>query len=179
MKRKKVRVTAVSLLIIFGLGLPALAHGDHDARALFSEAEIGPYTVTLWQVSGDQDSPRSGHFIVGFDGEEPSAGDRVAVSTDNDLLPASPSSSSSGSWVTQSGAQLDQAITVAIETSEGQWALTVVTAPGLVSGSVPMEVLLTVASLFTAAAAYWLALRTPRVFRNVTISGTEKSMVRG
>lgn len=173
MERKEVGITAVSLFLIVVLALPAVAHGDHDARALFSEAEIGAYTVTLWQVSADHDSLHSGHFIVAFHGEEPSEGDSVVVFVDDDLLAASPSDSSSGSWRTQSAAQLDRTITVAIETSEGKWTSTVVTDPGLARWSLAMEALLAVVALFTGAAAYWLARRTPRVFRHLTISVTE------
>jgi hypothetical protein len=174
MESKKVGVAAVSLILVTGLALPAVAHGENDARALFRDVEVGPYVVTLWQVIGDQDSLLPPHLIVAFGGEVPSASDSVKVFVDDDPLAASPSSSLSGSWETPSSARPDQVVTVAIETSDGQWMSPGVTVPELLGSRVPIELLLAVAVFFTTAAAFWLARRTLRVVRYAMILGMNK-----
>ncbi|MET0696714.1 MAG: hypothetical protein ABWZ58_04740, partial [Acidimicrobiia bacterium] len=47
MHAMKSLVRLIALLAAMALALPAMAHGDHDARPLLRRAEVGPYTSFL------------------------------------------------------------------------------------------------------------------------------------
>ncbi len=165
MALRKVSVAAVVSALVMGIALPAVAHGENDARALMRGVEVGPYTVTLWQVLGDHGSTLPPHLIISFEDEKPTAADKVEVIVDNSSRSASPSSSSPGSWETPNSVVGDQVVAVAIETENGQWASPAITVPKLLGSAIPMQILLALAVFFTTGAVYWLAGRTIRIVR--------------
>ncbi len=106
------------------LPVPALAHGENDARPIARNEAVGPYRITLWQVIGDHGSDLSAHVVVDFGDVEPAEGETVLVDVEADAdlaLTASRSEAVDGMWQTANAVGFGDVIRVGVAGEHGQW----------------------------------------------------------
>ncbi len=173
------RATArlISILLMMSLALPAMAHGDHDARPLLRRAEVGPYTVSLWQVYPDVGSAIIPHLIVMFDDGIPDEGAVVSVQVGSENVHVMPSLTTEGAWETMTGVEPDDVVSVTISERGNAWSLPTVVIPPPLTSVLPMRALIAISIFLATAVAWWVAGRTaqawrrPITYRNVGLEG--------
>ena len=115
-------IRLIALLAAMSLALPAMAHGDHDARPLLRRAEVGPYTVSLWQVYPDVGSAIIPHLIVMFDDGMPDEGTVVSVQVGSENVHVMSSVTTPGAWETMTGVEPDDVVSVTISERGEAWS---------------------------------------------------------
>ena len=159
------------------IALPAMAHGDHDARPLLRRAEVGPYTVSLWQVYPDVGSAIIPHLIVMFDDGMPDEGAVVSVQVGSENVHVMPSMTTTGAWETMSGVEPGDVVSVTISARGESWSLPTVVIPPPLTSVLPMRALIAISIFLATAVAWWAAGRTaqawrrPITYRNVGLDG--------
>ncbi len=143
----------------------AAAHGENDARIIMHGTEIGPYTVSLWNVLGDTASDLGAHVIVMVDGTPIDDRSVVVVEADNRTLPALPSTTIDGAWETTTGVAPGAVLTLSIASGDASWTSPPVVVPMLAHSNLLMRAVGSIAVFVTTAAVYWLASRAMRVWR--------------
>ena len=167
----------IALLVVMALALPAMAHGDHDARPLLRRAEVGPYTVSLWQVYPDVGSAIIPHLIVMFDDGIPDEGTVVSVQVGGESVHVMPSMTSPGAWETMTGVEPDDVVSVTITERDGAWSAPTVVIPPPLASIFPMRALIAISIFLATAVAWWVGGRTaqawrrPITYRNVRLEG--------
>lgn len=138
--RGKARSATRYLLVVLAatwvlLPVPALAHGENDARPIAKNEAVGPYRITLWQVIGDHGSALSAHVVVDFGDVEPAQGEAVLVAVEADesaesaALTASRSEAVGGMWQTADAVGFGDVIRVGVAGEHGQWWSSDLTVP--------------------------------------------------
>ena len=156
-------ISTVAAVVVVALALPAVAHGENDARPLLRESPVGPYTVSLWQVIGDHGNALPAHLIVTFTGTQPQQSTTIWVEKGSTKLEAVPSTTTEDAWETVASASEGDILTVVITSDEGTFRTTPVLFDSLGIGA-PMQVFIALAVFFTTGTAYWLFRRSARVF---------------
>ncbi len=157
-----------TLLLVSVVALPAAAHGENDARVLLRDTQVGPYTVTLWQVIGDYDSPLPPHLIVKFSGTTPGVEEVVTVEVmEGSTLTATPSKESPQMWETATSVVPGDELNVRIVDDTSVWTSPAVVVAELAGSNLPMESLLAIAVFFTTAAGYFIVRRTGRAIKSL------------
>lgn len=155
--------TVVTLTVL--MALPALAHGDHDARPLVRGAAAGPYDVSLWQVYPDVGSAMTPHLIVVLD-EAPSSTDpEISVLIGEDVVDVVPSMTTPGAWETVVGLESEDLVTVTVGDDSGSWVLPTIVVPEPLTSVLPMRLLIAISIFLATAVAWWAAGRTTRAWR--------------
>ena len=173
--RWTVRLTA--LLAVMSLALPAMAHGDHDARPLLRRAEVGPYTVSLWQVYPDVGSAMTPHLIVMFDDGVPDEGSVVSVQVGSEKVHVMPSLTTDGAWETMTGVEPDDVVSVTVSERGEAWTVPSVVIPPPLTSMFPMRALIAISIFLATAVVWWIGGRTaqawrrPITYRNVGLDG--------
>jgi hypothetical protein len=170
-------IRLIALLAAMSLALPAMAHGDHDARPLLRRAEVGPYTVSLWQVYPDVGSAIIPHLIVMFDDEMPDEGTVVSVQVGSEDVHVMSSLTTPGAWETMTGVEPNDVVSVTISERGGGWSLPTVVIPPPLTSVLPMRALIAISIFLATAVAFWIGGRTaqawrrPISYRNVGLDG--------
>jgi hypothetical protein len=170
-------IRLIAFLAAMSIALPAMAHGDHDARPLLRRAEVGPYTVSLWQVYPDFGSAISPHLIVMFDDGMPDEGAVVSVRVGSETVQVMPSSTTRGAWETMTGVEPDDLVSVTISERGEAWSAPTVVIPPPLTSIFPMRALIAISIFLATAVAWWVAGRTaqawrrPITYRNVGLEG--------
>lgn len=155
------------------LATPALAHGDHDARALARHLAAGPYVISLWQVYPDVGDAMTPHLIVMFDGVSASPPEAdVTVGVNATPMEVRPSNTTSNGWETTEGLAEGDVVTVTISDGTQAWDLDSVVVPPPPTSMIPMEELIYASIFLTLGTAAWVAGRTTRAWRRPAISAT-------
>jgi len=158
-------IRLIALLAAMSLGLPAMAHGDHDARPLLRHAEVGPYTVSLWQVYPDVGSAIIPHLIVMFDEGIPDEGTVVSVRVGSENVHVMPSLTTTGAWETMTGVEPEDVVSVTISDRGEAWSVPTVVIPPPLTSVFPMRALIAISIFLATAAAWWVASRTAQAWR--------------
>ena len=167
----------IALLAAMSLALPAMAHGDHDARPLLRRAEVGPYTVSLWQVYPDVGSAMIPHLIVMFDDGVPDEGTVVSVQVGSENVHVMPSMTTTGAWETMTGVEPDDVVLVTISERGKSWSVPSVVIPPPLTSMFPMRASIAISIFLATAVAFWIGGRTaqawrrPITHRNVGLDG--------
>jgi len=167
----------IALLAAMSLALPAVAHGDHDARPLLRRAEVGPYTVSLWQVYPDVGSAMIPHLIVMFDDGVPDEGTVVSVQVGSENVHVMPSMTTTRAWETMTGVEPDDVVSVTISERGEAWSVPTVVIPRPLTSMFPMRALIAISIFLATAVAFWIGGRTaqawrrPITYRNVGLDG--------
>ena len=168
MRRSLLFSVPTAAIVTLALVVPALAHGDHDARPLARDLQAGPYVVSLWQVYPDDGAAITPHLIVMLEGADldPAADVRVAV----DATPTEvrPSTTTANGWETTQGVAEGDVVAVTISDATGAWDLAPVVVPPSTS-LIPMAELIYISIFLTFATACWLAARTARAWRRPAV----------
>ena len=161
------RATArvICTLLMMSLALPAMAHGDHDARPLLRGAEVGPYKVSLWQVYPDVGSAMIPHLIVMFDDGIPDEGAVVSVQVGSEDVHVMQSLTTTGAWETMTGVEPDDVVTVTISERSETWSLPTVVIPPPLASIFPMRALIAISIFLASVVAWWVAGRTTQAWR--------------
>jgi hypothetical protein len=163
--------------LILALPLPALAHGDHDARALVKGADVGPYTISLWQVYPDAGSEMLPLVVAMFDEAPLGPGATLAVEVNGEHVNIAPSLTSAGAWETTSGLATDDSVRVSISEGGETWTTPTVVIPPPLTSMFPMRGLIAVSIFLASAVAWWIGGRTaqawrrPITYRNIGLEG--------
>ena len=166
MKRRLFTGALAAAVWTVGLATPALAHGDHDARALARDLEAGPYRISLWQVYPDAGDAMAPHLIVVFDGRGAvPAGATISVAVNASPMPVVRSATTPNGWETLAGVADYDAVMVTISEGGQTWGLDPVVVAPAPATLLPMRELLWTAIGLTAAAAIWMLGRTARAWR--------------
>ena len=173
MKQRLFLAAFAAVASTMALVTPALAHGDHDARALARHLPAGPYIVSLWQVYPDVGDAMTPHLIVMFDGvaASPPAAD-VVVSVNSTPMQVRPSITTANGWETTEGLVEGDVVTVAIVDGTRSWDLDPVIVPAPPTSMIPMEELIYASIFLTIGTAFWVAGRTARTWRRPAVSAT-------
>ena len=149
---------------------PALAHGDHDARPLARDLEVGPYVVSLWQVFPDAGGAMTPHLIVMVDGgaAAPTVAE-VVVDVDSSPMAVTPSTTTASAWETTEGVAEGDVVSVTISDGTHAWRLDPLVVSQTATSMLPMQLLIYVSSALTAVTAIWVAARTVRAWRRPTL----------
>ena len=167
-----------TLLLVSIVALPASAHGENDARALLRDTQVGPYSVTLWQVIGDYDSPLPPHLIVKFSDATPGMEEVVTVEVmEGSTLTATPSKDSPQIWETATSIVPGDELMVRIADGNSVWTSPAIVVAELAGSNIPMEPLLAIAVFFTTAAGYFIVQRTGRAIKSLKSSGADSKRV--
>ncbi len=173
----KVAFRTLAIVVLLAIPLPALGHGDHDARPLLRHAPLGPYTVSLWQVYPDVGSAMTPHLIVMFD-DAPAGPDAVITATvDAESVEMMPSMTSPGAWETATGVETDDIVTVTVSDGGESWSTPNVLIPAPLTSVLPMRALIALSIFLATAVAWWIggraaqAWRRPITYRNVGLEG--------
>jgi len=170
-------IRLIALLAAMSLALPAMAHGDHDARPLLRRAEVGPYTVSLWQVYPDVGSAIIPHLIVMFDDEMPDEGTVVSVQVGSEDVHVMSSLTTPGAWETMTGVEPNDVVSVTISERGEAWSVPTVVIPRPLTSMFPMRALIAISIFLATAVAFWIGGRTaqawrrPISYRNVGLDG--------
>jgi hypothetical protein len=166
MRRNLIRAVFAAMAATLAVAGPAMAHGDHDARALVRGVPAGPYTVSLWQVYREVDATITPHLIVMLDGATtPDPVTAVTVAADGTPLVVGPSTTTSNGWETTEGVGEGTELVVAISDGQQTWSLEPVVVPPPPTSLIPMVELIYVSIFLTAATAIWMARRATRAWR--------------
>lgn len=152
------------------LTTPALAHGDHDARALARHLDAGPYTVSLWQVYPDAGDAMTPHLIVMFDGGSAPAEGGVRVDLNAAPTDVRPSTTTSNAWETTQGVDEGDIVTVIVSDGSQSWTLDPVVVPPAPTSMLPMQELIYVSIFLTLGTAWWIVGRTARAWRRPAVT---------
>jgi hypothetical protein len=147
---------------------PAAAHGDHDARPLARDLEVGPYTVSLWQVYPDAGDALTPHLIVIFDGAAPA--EDIGVDVNGTPMRVRQSTTTAGAWETTQGVAEGDMVTVTASDGTQAWALDPVVVPPPPTSMLPMQELIYVSIFLTLGTAWWVVGRTARAWRRPAVS---------
>ena len=170
-------IRLIALLAAMSLALPAMAHGDHDARPLLRRAEVGPYTVSVWQVYPDVGSAIIPHLIVTFDDGMPDEGAVVSVQVDSENVHMMRSVTTTGAWETMTGVEPDDVVSVTISERGEAWSAPTVVIPPPLTSVLPMRALIAISIFLATAVAWWIGGRTaqawrrPITYRNAGLEG--------
>jgi len=165
MQTMRATVRLMALVVLMSLALPALAHGDHDARPLLRRAEVGPYTVSLWQVYPDVGSAIIPHLIVMFDDGMPDEGAVVSVRVGSENVHVMPSLTTTGAWETMTGVEPEDVVSVTISERGEAWSVPTVVIPPPLTSVLPMRALIAISIFLATAVAWWVAGRTAQAWR--------------
>lgn len=143
----------------------AEAHGENDARLIVRGAQIGPYTVSLWNVLGDASSDLPAHIIVMTEGVSFSDESVVVVDAGGQNLAATPSATIDGAWETITGIEPGTDITLRVADAGGHWTSQSFAIPHPLEPNAFSRIIASFAVFVTTAAAYWLLRRTAQVWR--------------
>jgi len=165
MHAMRVAFRLLALLAAMSLAMPAMAHGDHDARPLLRRAEVGPYTVSLWQVYPDVGSAIIPHLIVMFDDGMPDEGTVVSVRVGSENVHVMPSLTTTGAWETMTGVEPDDVVSVSISERGEAWSVPTVVIPPPLTSVLPMRALIAISIFLATAVAWWVAGRTAQAWR--------------
>ncbi|MGH8949408.1 MAG: hypothetical protein ACRDXF_11165 [Acidimicrobiia bacterium] len=155
----------IALMAAMAFALPAIAHGDHDARPLLRRAEVGPYTVSLWQVYPDAGSAISPHLIVMFDDGTPDEGTVVSVRVGSENVHVMPSLTTTGAWETMTGVEPEDVVSVTISERGEAWSVPTVVIPPPLTSVLPMRALIAISIFLATAVAWWVVSRTALAWR--------------
>jgi hypothetical protein len=173
--RRLLRAVAVALGLV--VPLPALAHGDHDARPLLKDAELGPYTVSLWQVYPDAGSAMLPLVVVMFDEGTLGSDATIGVEVNGEQIGIAPSMTTSGGWETTSGLETDDVVTLTISEDGESWSAPMIVIPPPLTSMLPMRALIAISIFLATAVAWWIggraaqAWRRPITYRNTGLQG--------
>jgi hypothetical protein len=173
---KRLRVTIIAFMVL-AMPLPAAAHGDHDARPLLKGAELGPYTVSLWQVYPDVGSEMLPLMVVMFDGEPVGPDAILSVEVDGVEVGITPSLTTPGAWETTSGLKMEDSVVVTVSEGGVSWSTPSVVIPPPLTSMLPMRGLIAISIFLATAVAWWIGGRTaqawrrPITYRNVGLEG--------
>jgi hypothetical protein len=173
----KVAFRTMAMLLLLAVPLPALAHGDHDARPLLRHSALGHYTVSLWQVYPDVGSAMTPHLIVMFDDQPAGADTVIAATVNSESVELIPSMTTPGAWETVTGVAADDVVTVTVSDSEGSWSTPTVVIPPPLTSMLPMRALIALSIFLATAVAWWIggraaqAWRRPITYRNAGLEG--------
>jgi hypothetical protein len=170
MKRGLLTGTLAAIAALLAFAAPVTAHGDHDARPLARNLEAGPHRISLWQVYPDIGDAMMPHLIVMFeDGTAAAKAANVSVTVNGTPAEVHRSASSSNGWETAVGIAVGDRVAVTIRDGTGSWALEpLVVTPSPIS-IVPMEELIYISIVLTAATAWWVVGRTARAWRRPAV----------
>jgi hypothetical protein len=158
-------VRLIALLAMMSIALPAWAHGDHDARPLLRDAELGPYSVSLWQVYPNAGSVMTPLLIVMFDEGTPTAETALSVQLGSEEVDIVPSSTSPGAWETTTGLDTDDLITVTVAENGESWSTPTIMIPPPLTSMFPMRALIAISIFLATAVAWWIGGRTAQAWR--------------
>jgi hypothetical protein len=161
--RRLTRVLAVA--VVLTLPMPASAHGDHDARPLLKNADIGPYTVSLWQVYPDAGSEMLPLVVVMFDEAALGPGATISVEVNGEDVNVAPSLTTSGAWETTAGLDTDDVVTVRINDGAESWSTPSVVIPPPLTSMLPMRALIAISIFLATAVAWWIGGRAAQAWR--------------
>ena len=161
-------VLAAALMAV--LAAPVAAHGDHDARPLARDLDVGPYRVSLWQVYPDAGDAMTPHLIVIFDGGTAPAEGGLGIEVNAAPIAVRPSTTTSNAWETTQGVAEGDVVTVTVSDSIQSWALDPIVVPPPPTSMLPMEELLYASIVLTAGTAWWVASRTVRAWRRPAVT---------
>lgn len=161
-------VFAAALIVV--LVAPVSAHGDHDARPLARDLDVGPYTVSLWQVYPDAGDAMTPHLIVMLDGGTVSAEGGVGVDVNAAPIEVRQSTTTSNAWETTQGVAEGDVLTVTISDGNQAWALDPVVVPPPATSMLPMHELIYVSIFLTLGTAWWVVGRTARAWRRPAVT---------
>ncbi|HET9203234.1 MAG TPA: hypothetical protein VFP67_08855 [Acidimicrobiia bacterium] len=168
---------AVTIALVLLVPLPAWAHGDHDARPLLRHADLGPYTVSLWQVYPDAGSAMMPMLVVMFDEGTLGEGSTLSVRVGGDEVGLAPSLTTAGAWETTSGLETDDSVIVTISEDGKSWTTPTVIVPPPLTSMLPMRGLIAVSIFLATAVAWWIGGRTamawrrPITYRDIGLEG--------
>jgi hypothetical protein len=154
------------------LATPVLAHGDHDARPLARDLEVGPYDVSLWQVYPDAGAAMTPHLIVMVEGGAGAPVSDVIVTVNSTPMDVRPSTTTAIGWETTEGLAEGDVVAVRISDGTRAWDLDPVVVPPAPTSMLPMQELIYVSIVLTAGTAVWLAGRTARAWRRAAVRTT-------
>jgi hypothetical protein len=157
------KVLAITLVLL--VPLPASAHGDHDARALVKGADLGPYTVSLWQVYPDAGSAMLPLVVVMFDEGVMGPDATIGVEVNGEQVGVGPSLTTSGAWETTSGLDSDDSVVVIITESGETWSTPAVVIPPPLTSMFPMRALIAISIFLATAVAWWIGGRAAQAWR--------------
>ena len=170
MKRRLVLGAFAAAVSVMALVTPVWAHGDHDARPLARDLEVGPYRVSLWQVYPDAGAAMTPHLIVLFDGGVgPPATTDITVEVNSTPMEVLPSTTTANGWETTEGLAEGDVVTIAISDGVGAWDLDPVVVPPPPTSMLPMQELIYVSIFLTFSTALWVAGRTTRAWRRPVV----------
>jgi hypothetical protein len=161
--RRLLRVFAVAVVLL--VPLPASAHGDHDARPLLKGADLGPYTVSLWQVYPDAGSTMLPLVVVMFDEGTLGSDATIGVEVNGEQVGVAPSMTTSGGWETTSGLETDDLVTLTISEDGETWSTPSVVIPPPLTSMLPMRALIAISIFLATAVAWWIGGRTAQAWR--------------
>lgn len=164
-RRPHIASLLVATILLMLPAVPAMAHGDHDARPLLRKAEAGPYLVSLWQVYPDVGSAMLPHLIVTFDVAPDGSAPVPSVEVGEETLHVMPSTTTPGAWETMVGLETDDLLSVTISDPDGSWTLPTVRVPPPLTSLLPMRALIMISIFLATAVAWWAAGRTARAWR--------------
>ncbi|HEX2403887.1 MAG TPA: hypothetical protein VHM29_04215 [Acidimicrobiia bacterium] len=164
-------VRLITLTLLMTLALPALAHGDHDARPLLRDAELGPYSVSLWQVYPDAGSVMTPLLIVMFDEGTPKPETAISVEIGAEAVDIVPSMTSPGAWETTTGVDADDLVTVTVSEDGESWSTPIIMIPPPLTSMFPMRALIAISIFLATAVAWWIGGRTAQAWRRPTTYG--------
>lgn len=165
MRRRFLLAISIAAIVTMAPAVPALAHGDHDARPLARHLQAGPYTVSLWQVYPDVGQAMTPLLIVMFDGGPVPEDVEVSVTVDSAAVGVHPSLTTANGWETMEG--LDEGDVVAVTISEGlqAWDLDPIVVPPPPTAMLPMKQMIAFSVFLAAGVAWWVISRTARAWR--------------
>jgi hypothetical protein len=168
---------ALAIALLLALPLPAVAHGDHDARPVLRGADLGPYTVSLWQVYPDAGSAMLPLVVVMFDEGEMGRGTTLSVRVGGEEVGLAPSLTTPGAWETTESLETDDSVVVTISEDGQSWSTPSVVIPPPLTSVLPMRALIALSIFLATAVAWWIGGRTaqawrrPITYRNVGLEG--------
>lgn len=159
-------VTSFAAAILSAVpAIPALAHGDHDARPIARDLAAGPYRISLWQVYPDAGDAMTPHLIVLFDGLATAPAASVVVNVNGAPMAVHRSTTTANGWETMAGLDVYDVVSITITEGGVAWPVGPVVVPPAPTSIVPMRELIYLSIAMTAAAALWVLGRTARVWR--------------
>lgn len=158
-------LTTLAVALVLAWPLPASAHGDHDARPLLKDADLGPYSVSLWQVYPDAGSAMLPLVVVMFDEGVMETDATIGVEVNGEEARIAPSMTTEGAWETTSGLDSDDSVVVTITESGKSWSTPTVVIPPPLTSMLPMRALIAISVFLAAAVAWWIGGRAAQAWR--------------
>jgi hypothetical protein len=170
MKRRLFVGAFAAAVSVLALAVPAMAHGDHDARPLARELKAGPHSISLWQVYPDAGTSMTPHLIVMFDGVSMAPSSAVVtVAVDSTPMVVRPSTTTANGWETTEGVAEGDSLVVTITEGTQAWDLGPVVVPAAPTSMIPMPELIYASIFLTLGTAWWVAGRTARTWRRPSV----------